>query len=192
MYVKKSKKVATVFAKLNYFMVFMVQIFLQPVNCILLTQRLQIKIYKSYRTMPTVQTTYLGELRTEATHLQSGTIIITDAPTDNNGKGEAFSPTDLVAAALGSCMMTIMGIVARRDGIDLKGSQMEITKVMSAEPPRKIAKVVVKLSMLTDTELNEVNKAKLERAAYTCPVALSLHPDIEQAITFEWNVAVES
>lgn len=192
MYVKKSKKVATVFAKLNYFMVFMVQIFLQPVNCILLTQRLQIKIYKSYKTMPTVQTTYLGELRTEATHLQSGTTIITDAPTDNNGKGEAFSPTDLVAAALGSCMMTIMGIVARRDGIDLKGSQMEITKVMSAEPPRKIAKVVVKLSMLTDTELNEVNKAKLERAAYTCPVALSLHPDIEQAITFEWNVAVES
>lgn len=192
MYVKKSKKVATVFAKLNYFMVFMVQIFLQPVNCILLTQRLQIKIYKSYKTMPTVQTTYLGELRTEATHLQSGTTIITDAPTDNNGKGEAFSPTDLVAAALGSCMMTIMGIVARRDGIDLKGSQMEITKVMSAEPPRKIAKVVVKLSMLTDTELNEVNKAKLERAAYTCPVALSLHPDIEQAVTFEWNVAVES
>lgn len=138
--------------------------------------------------MPTVQTTYLGELRTEAVHLQSGTTIITDAPIDNNGKGEAFSPTDLVAAALGSCMMTIMGIVARRDEIDLKGSQMEITKGMSAEPPRKIAKVEVKLTMLTGTELSEAEKAKLERAAYTCPVALSLHPDIEQAITFEWKV----
>lgn len=141
--------------------------------------------------MPTVQTTYLGDLRTQATHLQSGTTIITDAPTDNNGRGEAFSPTDLVAAALGSCMMTIMGIVANRDGIDLKGSQMEITKGMSAEPPRKIAKVEVKLSMLTETELSDAQKAKLERAAYTCPVALSLHPDIEQAITFEWNVGVE-
>ncbi len=138
--------------------------------------------------MPTVQTTYLGELRTEAVHLQSGTTIITDARTDNNGKGEAFSPTDLVAAALGSCMMTIMGIVARRDEIDLKGSQMEITKGMSAEPPRKIAKVEVKLSMLTGKELSEAEKAKLERAAYTCPVALSLHPDIEQAITFDWKV----
>ena len=89
--------------------------------------------------MPTAQTTYLGDLRTEAVHLQSGITIITDAPTDNNGKGEAFSPTDLVATALGSCMMTIMGIVARRDEIDLKGSQMEITKGMSAEPPRRAA-----------------------------------------------------
>jgi putative redox protein len=139
--------------------------------------------------MPTVKTTYLGDLRTEATHLQSGTTILTDAPTDNNGKGEAFSPTDLVAAALGSCMMTIMGIVARRDEIDLKGSQMEITKAMSAEPPRKIAKIEVKLSMLTGSDISETDKAKLIRAAYTCPVALSLHPDIEQAITFEWNVA---
>ncbi len=142
--------------------------------------------------MPTVQTVYLGDLRTQATHLQSGTTIITDAPTDNNGKGEAFSPTDLVAGALGSCMMTIMGIVARRDEIDLRGSQMEITKIMSAEPPRKIAKIAVKLSMVTATEISDTDKAKLERAAYTCPVALSLHPDIEQAVTFEWNVAVES
>lgn len=138
--------------------------------------------------MPTVHTTYLGDLRTQATHLQSETVIITDAPLDNNGKGEAFSPTDLVAAALGSCMMTIMGIVARRDGIDLKGSQMKITKVMTAEPPRKIASIVVKLSMQTGVELSENDKAKLVRAAYTCPVALSLHPDIEQNISFEWEV----
>ncbi|MEZ4902176.1 MAG: OsmC family protein [Spirosomataceae bacterium] len=138
--------------------------------------------------MPTIQTTYLGDLRTQATHLQSGTKIITDAPTDNNGKGEAFSPTDLVAAALGSCMMTIMGIVANRDAIDLKGSQMEITKVMSAEPPRKIAKIEIKLKMLTDRELKEVEQNKLIKAAYTCPVALSLHADIEQLISFEWVV----
>jgi len=138
--------------------------------------------------MPTIQTTYLGDLRTQATHLQSGTKIITDAPTDNNGKGEAFSPTDLVAAALGSCMMTIMGIVANRDAIDLKGSQMEITKVMSAELPRKIAKVEVKLRMLTDRELSEAEQNKLIRAAHTCPVALSLRADIEQIISFEWVV----
>ncbi|MCU0340361.1 MAG: OsmC family protein [Spirosomaceae bacterium] len=138
--------------------------------------------------MPTAQTVYLGDLRTQATHLQSGTQILTDAPTDNHGRGEAFSPTDLVATALGSCMMTIMGIVARRDGIDLRGSSMDITKVMSAEAPRRIAKVEVKLNMLTDTELSDADRAKLERAAHTCPVALSLHPDIEQVITFEWLV----
>ncbi|MFN4146274.1 MAG: OsmC family protein [Runella sp.] len=140
--------------------------------------------------MPTIKTTYLGDLRTEATHLQSGTVILTDAPTDNNGKGEAFSPTDLVAGALGSCMMTIMGIVARRDGIDLKGSSMEITKIMSAEPPRRIAKIAVKLNMITEAELTETDKTKLVRAAHTCPVALSLHPDIEQEIVFEWNVPI--
>jgi putative redox protein len=140
--------------------------------------------------MPTAQTVYLGDLRTQATHLQSGTQILTDAPTDNHGRGEAFSPTDLVAAALGSCMMTIMGIVARRDSIDLRGSTMDIVKVMSAEAPRRIAKVEVKLNMLTDTELSDADRAKLERAAHTCPVALSLHPDIEQVITFEWLVGV--
>ncbi|WP_247233250.1 OsmC family protein [Telluribacter sp. SYSU D00476] len=139
--------------------------------------------------MPTIKTEYLGELRTEATHLQSGTVIITDAPTDNQGKGEAFSPTDLVAGALGSCMITIMGIAARRDGIDLKGSEMEITKGMSADAPRRIARVEVRLNMLTDRELSAEEQARLERAAHTCPVALSLHPDIEQAVEFVWNVA---
>jgi len=142
--------------------------------------------------MPTVNTIYLGDLRTEATHLQSSTTLITDAPTDNNGKGESFTPTDLVATALGSCMMTIMGIVARRDEIDLSGSSMAITKIMSAELPRKIAKIEVKLSMLTPKELTEVEKMKLVRAAHTCPVALSLHPDIEQVLNFEWNVAEPS
>jgi putative redox protein len=139
--------------------------------------------------MPTIKTDYLGDLRTEATHVQSGTVLITDAPTDNQGRGEAFSPTDLVSAALGSCMMTIMGIAARRDGIELKGSGMEITKGMSADAPRRISRIEILLTMVTDRELTEAEQARLERAGYTCPVALSLHPDIEQAITFAWQVA---
>ncbi len=123
--------------------------------------------------MPTIKTSYLGELRTQATHLQSATQLLTDAPTDNQGKGEAFSPTDLVAAALGSCMMTIMGIVARRDEIDLRGSDMEISKIMSAEAPRKIARIEITMKMLSDKVLSEDMQAKLQRAAYTCPVALA-------------------
>ncbi|MBB5285107.1 putative OsmC-like protein [Rhabdobacter roseus] len=141
--------------------------------------------------MPTIKTKYLGELRTEATHLQSGTVLLTDAPTDNHGRGEAFSPSDLVAGALGSCMITIMGIVARRDEIDLVGTELEITKVMTAELPRRIAQVEVLLEMVTDRELAREEKAKLERAAHTCPVALSLHPDIEQVVRFNWKVAQE-
>ncbi len=137
--------------------------------------------------MPTAHTIYQGDLRTEATHLQSGTTILTDAPTDNNGKGEAFSPTDLVATALGSCMMTIMGMAAVRDGIELKGSEMDITKVMSADSPRRIAKIEITLNLLTDRELDENQKVKLVRAAHTCPVALSLHPDIEQVVSFVWK-----
>lgn len=138
--------------------------------------------------MPTIHTKYLGALRTQATHLQSRTTIFTDAPTDNNGRGEAFSPTDLVAGALGSCMMTIMGIYAERKGINITGSTMDITKVMSAELPRKIAKIEVKLTMQTLSELSEDEKANFVSAAHTCPVALSLHPAIEQAIDFEWVV----
>ncbi|TAG50519.1 MAG: OsmC family peroxiredoxin, partial [Runella slithyformis] len=99
--------------------------------------------------MATAQITYLGDLRTEAVHLQSNTAILTDAPTDNQGKGEAFSPTDLVATALGACIITTMGIVARRDDIDLRGSVLEITKVMSTEPPRKIAQIVLKIAIQT-------------------------------------------
>lgn len=137
--------------------------------------------------MPTSKITYLGELRTEATHLQSGTTIITDAPTDNNGKGEAFSPTDLVATALGSCAMTIMGISARNDSIDLSGSEIEITKVMSSDAPRRIVRVDVIFNMLTPEPLTEDQQAKLVRAAHTCPVAKSLHTDVEQNMVFHWN-----
>jgi putative redox protein len=139
--------------------------------------------------MPTIKTNYLGDLRTQAMHLQSSTQILTDAPTDNQGKGEAFSPTDLVAAALGSCMMTIMGIAARRDGIDLKGSEMEITKGMSADAPRRIIRIDIQMNMVSSSPISQQQQDRLERAAYTCPVALSLHPDIEQAVTFSWHVA---
>jgi len=137
--------------------------------------------------MPTVATTYLGDLRTEAVHQQSGTTILTDAPLDNQGKGEAFSPSDLIATALGSCMMTIMGIVASRDGIDLKGSTIETTKIMSKELPRKVDRLELTFQMKSAVELSPSDRKKLEKAAHTCPVALSIHPDIEQVVVFNWN-----
>ena len=128
--------------------------------------------------------TYLGELRTTSTHLQSGTQILSDAPTDNHGKGEAFSPTDLVANSLGTCMISIMAIKSKDLNVDLIGSTVEITKIMQSEP-RKIAKIiaVLDLSVAADGK----TKTILERAAMTCPVFLSLHPDIEKEITFNWK-----
>jgi uncharacterized OsmC-like protein len=135
--------------------------------------------------MPTVSTEYQGNLRTHATHVASGNTLITDAPVDNQGKGEAFSPTDLTSASLGSCMMTIMGIVAEREGLDLSGTHFEITKHMAANP-RRIAKIEVNFKMKSNVVLSEAQQQKLKNAAYTCPVALSLHPDIEQVVTFEF------
>jgi uncharacterized OsmC-like protein len=132
--------------------------------------------------MPTISSKYLGELRTEAQHLQSGNTIVTDAPTDNNGRGEAFSPTDLVCAALGSCMMTIMGIVARREGISLEGTRYETTKFMQSEP-RKISKIEIAFTF-PPLNLSDKHKAMLQNAARTCPVALSLDPNIVQDISF--------
>jgi uncharacterized OsmC-like protein len=131
----------------------------------------------------TSKITYLGGLRTTCEHLQSGNAIITDAPTDNHGKGEAFSPTDLVATSLGSCMISIMAIKSKELDVDLVDSTIEITKIMQAEP-RKISKIVVVL-FLPNT--SEKNKIILERAAMTCPVFLSLHPDIEKDVTFHWK-----
>ncbi len=139
--------------------------------------------------MPTSKIVYLGDLRTQATHLQSNEAIITDAPVDNNGKGEAFSPTDLAATSLGSCAMTIMGIMAKREGVDFSGSEIEVTKIMSAEAPRRIAKVIVDFTMKTPEVLSEEVQAKYVRAAHTCPVSLSLHPDIEQVFNFSWTIA---
>ena len=134
--------------------------------------------------MPTIKSSYLGNLRTQSEHVQSGTQILTDAPIDNNGKGEKFSPTDLVAAALGSCMVTIMGIVAERDGLALDGLSWEVTKVMQSGP-RKIAEIIVDFHWE-----NPVQDAgmiqKLKNAARTCPVALSLDPAIKQTINFNF------
>lgn len=134
--------------------------------------------------MATSSIEYVGDLRTICIHLQSGTQILTDAPTDNHGKGEAFSPTDLVATALGSCMVSIMAIKSKDLEVDLKDSTVSVTKIMQAEP-RKIAKIVVELNMSIET--SEKNKTILERSAMTCPVLLSLHPDIEKEVTFSWK-----
>lgn len=134
--------------------------------------------------MPTSKITYVGELRTTCIHLQSGTEILTDAPTDNHGKGEAFSPTDLVATALGSCMVSIMAIKTKDLDIDLKDSTISVTKIMQSEP-RRISKIIVVLDMAIET--SNKNKIILEKAAMTCPVLLSLHPDIEKEVTFNWK-----
>ena len=132
----------------------------------------------------TSKVTYVGDLRTESVHLQSGTKVLSDAPTDNHGKGEAFSPTDLVANSLGTCMVSIMAIKSRDLYLDLYGSTVEITKIMQPEP-RKIAKIIAVLNM--SVAADEKSRIILERAAMTCPVFLSLHPDIEKDITFNWK-----
>ena len=124
---------------------------------------------------------YKGELRTEAVHLSSGKAIITDAPVDNQGKGEAFSPTDLVATALGSCMMTIMGIVAEREGIILNGTTAEVEKVM-ATSPRRIGEVKIKIKFIQ--KLNRDQNDKLERAAKSCPVSGSLSENLKETVEF--------
>jgi uncharacterized OsmC-like protein len=135
--------------------------------------------------MITSKIEYLGELRTEATHIQSNSLIHTDAPKDNHGKGEAFSPTDLIATALGSCMISVMGIVALKEGITtVEGTIAEVIKVMYTEP-RRIGEIHIKI---TFPKKNFTDKEKLmyERSAHTCPVAKSLHPDLKQIIEFVW------
>ena len=127
---------------------------------------------------------YLGELRTSSMHMQSGTEILTDAPLDNNGKGEAFSPTDMVANSLATCMITIMAIKARDMDIELKGTTAEVTKVMAAEP-RRISEIHIHFEM--DYAADDKIKTILERVAMQCPVHFSLHPDIKKVITFNWK-----
>ena len=128
---------------------------------------------------------YAGHLRTEATHTASANVIQTDAPVDNHGRGEAFSPTDLVSTALGSCMMTVMGIVAERHGWDLVGSTFAVLKHMSTEPPRRIAQIDVTFRL--PASLSPSDRTLLERSAHTCPVTLSLHPDVKQNVVFEYR-----
>jgi putative redox protein len=128
---------------------------------------------------------YKGDLRTEMTHLQSGTIVETDAPVDNNGKGERFSPTDLVATALGSCMLTIMGIAGNTHEINIQGTEIEITKIMTAAP-RKIGEIVVNVIVKGQDSYLQKEKAILENAALTCPVFLSLSEDTKKTVEFVW------
>ena len=128
--------------------------------------------------------TYLGELRTEATHLYSGTKIFTDAPLDNQGKAEAFPPTDLCATSLATCAMTLMGISARNHALDITGAHAEVTKVMAADP-RRISRVLIKFVM-PQNGFTEIQKQILEKAALTCPVSFSLAEGIEQVMEFEW------
>lgn len=127
---------------------------------------------------------YEGSLRCRVTHGPSGETLITDAPVDNHGKGESFSPTDLVASALATCMATIMGIVAERHGWDLAGMKIEVTKEMTRETPRRIARLAteIKLPLPKSADPNGL----LERAAFTCPVHHSLHPEVEKPVVFRW------
>jgi uncharacterized OsmC-like protein len=133
----------------------------------------------------TSQIIYKGSLRTEAKHLQSGTVIETDAPVDNQGKGERFSPTDLLATSLGNCMLTIMGIKARDMNVNLDNTIVDITKIMKTEP-RRVGGVRVTFHFPETLVLDEKQKELLQRAALTCPVAKSIHPDIEQDVVFNW------
>jgi len=133
--------------------------------------------------MATIETTYLGDLRTEAIHLQSGTKILTDAPTDNQGKGEAFSPTDLLAESLAGCILTTMAIAARTHNINMDGAKAEVTKVMAANP-RRVGEIIVNIKF--PAEYSDKEKKILELAALGCPVHASLHPDLKQTIDFGW------
>ncbi|MFA8435990.1 MAG: OsmC family protein [Marinifilaceae bacterium] len=134
--------------------------------------------------MTTIKTKYLGDLRTECIHLQSGNKIITDAPTDNQGKGEAFSPTDLLATSLGSCIMTIMGIKARENNIDITGTELNVTKIMANEP-RRVEEVVVEFNF-PDKSYTEEEKKIIESVAGNSPVPLSVHSELKQTIKMNW------
>lgn len=134
--------------------------------------------------MATIKTLYLGDLRTENKHLQSGNKVTTDAPTDNQGKGEFFSPTDMLATALGSCILTIMGIKARDNGIDIKGTKVDVTKIMASNP-RRVSEVVVEFTF-PKKNYSDQEKQFIKSVAGTSPVPLSLHPDLKQIIKFNW------
>ena len=133
--------------------------------------------------MSTSKIIYKNNLRTEAQHIASGQKIITDAPLDNNGKGEAFSPTDLVATALASCMITIMAIAAEKNGINISETSASVKKIMGTNP-RTISDVVIDIKMSKDLALKD--RRRLEKAALACPVHKSLHPDMNKEITFSY------
>jgi uncharacterized OsmC-like protein len=130
----------------------------------------------------TTEIIYKGELRTDCKHLQSGTVIETDAPTDNNGKGQRFSPTDLIATALGSCILTTMAIKMESE-IDLAGTKVEVTKVMAANP-RRIGEIKIAIYFPENLQVDDRQKTMLENLAHACPVSKSLHPDLKQTFRF--------
>jgi len=132
----------------------------------------------------TVNTIYIGELRTEVTHVQSGNKLITDAPLDNKGKGKAFSPTDLLATSLGSCMLTIIGIAAMEHGFNIDDAKVNIWKIMKSDP-RRVGEIKIELTF-PKKNYSEKEKKFIEKAAYTCPVNLSLHPDLKKTIIFNF------
>jgi len=135
--------------------------------------------------MPTSIVKYLGDLRTECTHINSGKIIVTDAPVDNNGKGDAFSPTDLAATSLAACMITIMGVSAKAHNFSIDGCYAEVTKVMSANP-RKISEVIIDL-FFPENNFSENEKKIIEHISKTCPVALSLADDVKQTVHIHYQ-----
>jgi putative redox protein len=135
--------------------------------------------------MVQIDVAYKGQLRCTATHGPSGTSINTDAPKDNMGKGEAFSPTDLVATALGTCMVTTMGISAQRHNINIEGTTATVGKEMTAVPVRRIARLTVQITV--PTELSEDDRHRMRNAAMSCPVHKSLHPDVKIPVTFYWG-----
>ena len=128
---------------------------------------------------------YSGDLRTLATHLQSGSTFETDAPTDNQGKGERFSPTDLIGTSLAACMLTTMAIRAKELEPKIRGAKMETTKIMTAAP-RKIGSILLKFHWPTNARFTDEEKVKLEEIAWTCPVKESIHPDIKLEVDFNW------
>ena len=136
--------------------------------------------------MVEITAVYEGQLHCTAAHGPSGSTLPTDAPKDNMGKGESFSPTDLVATALGTCMLTTMAIVAQRHGIELKGGRVRVTKEMVSQPSRRIGALGVEL-VLPNAELSDDDRKRLENAALTCPVQRSLHPDVRMPVTFRWG-----
>lgn len=135
-----------------------------------------------------ITTIYEGELHCSSTHGPSGTQVSTDAPVDNNGRGESFSPTDLVATALGSCMGTIMGIVSQRKNIDISGMKITVGKHMSTDTPRRIVKLEVAIEMPLPG--NHPDRKMLESSALSCPVYESIHPDIKVPISWSWGEEV--
>lgn len=131
---------------------------------------------------------YLGDLRCEATHLQSGTVIETDAPTDNRGKGEKFSPTDMLCVSLGTCIITTMALKANELGVELKNTKVDLTKHMLKDP-RRVGQIDVSINF-PSLSLSEDDKATLEKAGDNCPVAKSLHPDLKQVIKYNWQASL--